>query len=328
MKTVSAVTLLACALIMGTLFSSAERAEGIEEKITVTPGRAITPSEESTISSAALKVLRHIAQARADIHVKDLPKAQVELKQAQTLLEIIKTTVPTDKIRDRIWVAKKHLSYEDTETVMQDLIPIYATLDDIEEFASMDKAKEHIDKAKKHLKSGDKKGAEEELKLADEAVIFTEIDLPLKETERHITDAQMFLTKKESKKADAALKSAEEGVQFLSMVDSLPVLQARKSFWQATQNYTAGRLEAARTDIKEAKAYLVKAGKTADARTKTEAEKLMKDIEAIESKMDKVDHETGQELKKLYERFNALTLRTVNMFQAGGKKSKISDVSD
>jgi uncharacterized C2H2 Zn-finger protein len=315
-------------LLTGVPFTGTVRAEGVEENMTVVPGRTITSGEESTISSAALKTLRHIAQARAYIHVKDLLKAQKELKQAKTLLEIIKTTVPTDKIKDRIWVAKKHLSYEDTETVMQDLIPIYSSLDEIEEFAPMDRAKEHINKAKNHLKNGNKKGADEELKLADEAVVFTEVDLPLKDTERHVNAANMYLTKKEPKKADAALKSAEDGVQFLSMMDSSPVLQAKKSFWHATQNYAAGRTEAAKADIKEAKAYLVKAGKIVDAKTKTEAEKLVKDIEAIEVKMDKVDHETGQELKKLYERFKALTLNTVNMFQAGGNKSKLSDEAD
>jgi len=320
MKTFIAVTLAAGTLLLGTFFTSNVRADSVEERITVIPGRTITPWEESTISSVALKVLRHIAQARADIHEKDPLYAQKELKQAQTLIEIIKTRVPTEKIKDRIRVAKKHLSYENTETVMQDLIPIYASLDDIEEFAPMDKTKEHIDKAKKHLENGNKQSADDELNLADEAVVFTEIDLPLSDTERHVTEAQMFLTKKESKKADAALKSAEDGVQFLSMLDSLPVLQAKKSFWQATKNYMEGRLEAARADIKEAKAYLVKAGKTRDAKTRTEVEKLLKDTEAVESKMDKLDHETGQELKNLYERFKALTLSAVNLFQAGGNK--------
>ncbi len=96
------------------------------------------------------------------------------------------------------------------------------------------------------------------------------------------------------------------------MLDSLPVLQAKKSFLQATNNYMSGRMEAARADIKEAEAYLVKAGKTGDAKTRAEVDKLLKDTETIENKMDKLDHETGQELRNLYERSKAFTLGTAS----------------
>ena len=37
--------------------------------------------------------------------------------------------------------------------------------------------------------------------------------------------------------------------------------------------------------------------------------------------MDKLDHETKQELKKIYARVKALTLDAVNLFQAGGHKA-------
>src|ERR1039457_2697374 len=319
MKTIISVALIAAIFLLGTLFAGNVRADGIEEKVTVIPGRTNTPSEEATISSTALKVLRHIAQARADIHEKELLKANEQLKNALTLIAIIRASEPTDKIKDRIWVAKKHLSYEDTETVKKDLIPIYASMDDIEEFIPTNtNAREHIVKAKKHLENDNKKGATEELKLAEDAVVYTEIDLPLGDTERYVKAAQTFLAKKESKKAAEALKSAEDGVQYLSVMDTSPVYKARKSYWSATQNYAAGKLDAAKADIKEAKAYLVKAGKTANAKTKTEAEKLVKDIDAIEGKMDKGGHETELELKKLYERFKAFT---ANLFQAGGNKS-------
>lgn len=321
MKTIIAVTFIASTLLLGTLFADNVRAAGIEEKVTVIPGRSLTPSEEATISSTALKVLRHIAQARADIHEKELLKAQEQLKQAQILIDIIKASEPTDKIKDRIWVAKKHLSYEDTETVKQDLIPIYDSLGEIEEFMpSNNKARDHIEKTKKHLENANKKGATEELKLAEDAVVYTEIDLPLGDTERHVKAAQTFLTKKEPKKAAAALKSAEDGVQYLSVMDTSPVFKARKSFWNATQNYMAGKLEAAKSDIKDAKVYLAKAAATIDAKTKAEADKLLKDVESVESKMSKVDHETGQELKKLYDRFKTLTVGSLDLFQSHAHK--------
>ncbi len=302
MRNFSIVTCSAVSLFLGILLAGNVRAGGIEEKVTVTPVRSETPKNESLISSTAIKVLRHIAQARADVHAKDLLKAQKELADAQTLILIIKTTVPSEKVKDHIWVANKHLSYENTETVMQDLIPIYASLNDIEDFTVRDKVKKHINNVKNHLEKGNKKGASDELKLAEDTIVLTEIYLPLSDTERQIILAQAHLANKEFKKAEIALKTAEDGVMLISLDDSLPVSQAKISLWQATKNYTAGKTEAAKQDIKKVKENLEKADKTVDAKTKAELDKLSKDIESIEGKLNKFDHETEQELKKLYER--------------------------
>ena len=48
----------------------------IQEKVTVAPEKSINPREEAAISSAGVKVLRHIAQARANIHAKDAAAAK------------------------------------------------------------------------------------------------------------------------------------------------------------------------------------------------------------------------------------------------------------
>ena len=321
MKRIAPVILLSGMLLLGMICSGTVVARDIEEKITITPGGTITPENESIISSAATKVLRHIAQARFRIHEKDLARAQNELKQARTLIAIIRTMVPTEKIKDLIWIANKHLSYESTENVMRDLVPIYASLDEIEDFVPVEKSREHINKAKKYLKEGIKKGAGEELIFADESLLYNEIDLPLGNTERHIINAQALLKKQELQKADAALKSAETGVQFISLMSSAPVIQARKSLWHASKNFAAGELVAAKRDLKEAKTALEKVIKSEDVKTSAEAEKLKKDIEAVEGKVDKGAKETEQEIKKLYELAKALTLSAVDLFQAGGNQA-------
>jgi TPR repeat protein len=321
MKRLISVSLAASMLLLGMIHSGTVQANSAEKNMTITRGRTVTPEEQSIISSAAIKVLRHIAQARADIHEKNLIRAQNELKQTHPLFEIIKATEPTEKIKDRIWVAKTHLSYESTETVMNDLIPIYASLDDIEGLVPVEKTREHINNAKKHLEKGNKKGAGEELKLADESLLYAEIDLPLGNTERHIINAQRFLRKKEAQEADAALKSAENGVQFISVMDSLPVVQAKKSLWQASKKFAEGDLAGAKRDLEEAKTYLEKAIKSGDAKTSTEAEKLMKDTEAVEGKVDNGAKETEQDINNLYKRAKSLMLSAVDLFQAGGNES-------
>ncbi len=118
-------------------------AQTIQEKVTITPGKTISTADESAISSAAVKVLRHIATARGAIHDNDLEQAQADLKQARELIDIIKASLPTAKVKDHIWVAKEHLDYKSTEDVIPDLIPIYAELDNIEDLVPVEQAKKH-----------------------------------------------------------------------------------------------------------------------------------------------------------------------------------------
>jgi len=320
MKKFTLISLAAGVILLGTIYPGQAQASGLEEKVTATSERTVTPREKSIMSTAALKVLRHIAGARADIHEKNIPRAQNELKQAHTLLEIIKATEPTEEVKDRIWIAKKHLFYESTQTVMDDMIPIYTSLDDIEALVPTAKAREHINNAKKYLEKGIKKSAAEELELADESLVYSEIDLPRKDTEKHITDAQNLLSKNEVKKADAALKAAQEGVEFFSFMTSAPVVQVKNHLWLASKNYAAGELAAAKGDMQKAEAYLDRAARSGDAETKAEAENLMNDVKAVEGKIDNGAKETGQEIRNLYERAKDLARKLMN-FKTGGNQA-------
>jgi hypothetical protein len=321
MNKLTAVISLSGMLLLGMIYSGTVLAKDAEDMMTIETAGTILPENDSVISSAAIKVLRHIAQARFHIHEKDPSRAQSELKQARTLIAIIRTRVPTEKVKDRIWIAHKHLSYESTEDVMQDLVPIYDSLDEIEDVVPVEKTREHINKAKKHLKEGAKKSAGEELKLADEALRYNEIDQPLGNTERHVINAQALLKKKELQKADAALKSAEKGVEFISLMSYTPVIQARNSLRHASKNFAAGELAAAKKDLQEAKISLEKVINSGDVKTRAEAEKLRNDVETVEGKVDKGEKETDQEIKTLYERAKDLTLSAVDLFQAGGNQA-------
>ena len=306
MKKAILAVCVAGTFLMGNFTVMAAPSSSIDEKVTVTPERTANLQDELVMSSAALKVLRHIAQARDYIHQKDQHNAAQELSKAQTLIEIIKTAVPREKIKDRIWVANKHLSYENTETVMQDLIPIYASFDEIKDFTVKEKVKNHVNNAKKHLENGNKKGAADELKLAGDELLFMEIDLPLLETEKQIINAEGHLANKELKKADASLKMAEDGVILLSVAEPTPAQQAKRSFWQATKNYTAGKIDAAKADLKKVKEHLAATAKTADEKTKAELDKIAKDVDSLDNKISKFDQKTEEEFNKLYQRIKSL----------------------
>jgi hypothetical protein len=303
-----------CLLI--TVYSGPVGANNGKDDMVIISTRPTPPDDYAMISLVALKVLRHIVQARSDIHAQELRRAQKELREAHSMVDIIETMDPTDKIRDRIFVAYKHLAYERVEAVMKDLLPIYTSLDDIEVLEPMDKVREHIDKAKQHLEKGNNQGAAEELKMANEELFFTEIDIPLRDTRKHILNAQAFLMRMDTPKADAELKSAEDGVQFLSAWDTLPVMRARKSFLRVMESYAAGRMEVARAELSDARAFLEKEAKTAEADKRTEIEKLVKDVGIMQTRLTAFDKQTEQDIKDLYTRIRTLAAKKVAIFRA------------
>jgi hypothetical protein len=69
------------------MLSAPVSAATIQEEVSLAPVRPISPREEAIISSAGVKVLRHIAQARSDIHAKDMESATTQLGQTENLLK-------------------------------------------------------------------------------------------------------------------------------------------------------------------------------------------------------------------------------------------------
>jgi len=143
------------------------------------------------------------------------------------------------------------------------------------------------------------------------------LSLSVTDTRQHVLNAT-FLIKGKVKEADAELKLAEDGVRFLSDIDFFPVIQARKSLLLAGRDYAAGKLEATRDDLREARAYLDKEAASAETETRAVVKSLIKDIEIMEGKIQKFDHETEQEIQKLYGRAKTLTAQALKRFEREG----------
>ena len=257
----------------------------INQEITIIPARVVTPAQQEILSNAAASVLRHISAARGDIDAKKPEAAKEALQKVDRLIRIINAGRPMAKIKDHIWVAKKHLDYEDTQEVAADLIPIYADLSDIEDFMPVAQARKKLNKANENLKKGNKKTAKEELAAVDEALSYSEIDLPLAETERQVALAQKALDQGKLTDADRALKAAEDGVQFFAVGIEEPLGKAKKSYLQATENYTAGKYETAKADLKKAVAWIKRAGQSSDKKIRDEAAELEKSVKNLADKL-------------------------------------------
>ncbi len=223
-------------------------ADTIQEQVSVTPGKPVSSQQEAVISSSGVKVLRHIAQARAYLHRKDVEAAQKELGQADKLLEIIRQAVPTTIVKDRIWVAKKHLEYEDTQAVLPDLIPIYNSLDELVDIMPVKAARVQLDKARENLKAGNKTQARQALEEADTALQYTEVDLPLGTTQHLVAQARADLGKKKLDDADRSLKSAEDSVVFISVGVEQPLFVAKAALYRGVADLEARHNDLAKTD--------------------------------------------------------------------------------
>ena len=291
----------------------------VHEQVTATPLSRVSPTEESILSAAAAKVLRHIAEARSAIRHKEIESAKNELQQADTLLTIIETALPTTEVKDRIWVAKKHLEYKDSEEVVPDLIPIYSSLDELVDFIPTKEAQEHLDKAKAHLERGEKEKAKQELEAADEALIYTEIDLPLAGTRHLVSQARADLAKGDTQGAEKALQGAENNVVFLSVGVEEPMVSAQSLIGAASQHYASGDKKLARSEIQQAITFLEAAKKSPDKVTRAEAGDLLNEAKALEAKMEG-SSDLSSDFRHLWHRSRALADRSVEYLSTGWAK--------
>ncbi len=289
--------------------------ESVKEEITVSPGKPLSFPLQDRIANLAVKALKHIARARGFIHTRNFADARVELAKSQKLMEMIRGSLPTTRIKDHIWVAKEHLSYEDSEEVIPDLVPIYASLDEIQSFVSVDKTRGHLDEAKTALKADDKKKGAQALELAGDSLVYVEVDLPLAYTERKVANALHLLAEGNDKEADQLLKEAEDGVQVISIASYGPMVLAQESLWQATKEYAKGRYEAAKRSLADAKVFLKMAAKQADEKTRKALAKLNLKIDELEKKMAESGSDFSKEIKGLWNKTKDVYHETVEKFK-------------
>lgn len=252
------------------------------ETLTFTSVPTSANQHEEVLSKLAVSALRNIADARHDIHQKNNDRAQRELKEAMQTILLAKTLLPVTKVRNNIMIAKKHLAVDSHEEVLNDIIPIYASLGEIDELLDTKQVREHISRAEVKLKSGDKKGAEEHFDLASADLVYTEIDLPLGIAEHQVITAQGLLAKGEDERAEEALKVAEESVNIIGVAIYSPLYQAEKGLYHASKSIIVGEVEHAKRGLHHAKVSLLEEEQIIANEISNELKILLKEIDSIE----------------------------------------------
>jgi hypothetical protein len=286
------------------------------------PFKSIPPQEELVIDRTTVDALRHIVQARAYIHEKAPGKAGYEVAETVRLLRTIRDNLSPKLVRDRIWIARKHLEFEPASEILGDFPAIYAALDDIDIYLPTDKAKRHIDRAREHLEKKDKREADRELELADKSLVSVEVEIPLLSVGNYIFSAQEYLNTNNDEKADRALKIAEQKTQAVSLIVGSPLRAAQRSFRGAIKQYSAGKMAEARMYVEQAKASLEQVLKLGDTTAREEAGKLYKDVTDLERKINKGGKAGRTALMAALEKSQALIEREAEYLAAGWAKAE------
>lgn len=301
---------LSSALLTAPINSTCELKDSIQDDRQMVKSNPLCPQEDMRLASTAAKVLCAIAQARGSLHAKNLPQAAIELEQARALIDLIKATHPTTRVKDHLWVAKKHLDYESTEKVAKDLIPIDLALAKLEYWIPIEEAKTQLEAAHQSLINKDRAAAKKYLEAVEHALVYTEVDLPLAATEHHIVMAQDLLTHNKPKKAEATLEDAEAGVEFISLrVDVPPIGPARRSLWHGMEAYASGNVEAGKSDLRQAEVWLTRAVQTRDESVKSEATAIAGELRTLAGETRQKGSMVTTALQGLWRKTTALTER-------------------
>jgi hypothetical protein len=231
------------ALGSGLLVSVAAADPPVRREGTVVPSRKLDLGEAASVAGFGTRALVCIAEARGAIQERDASRARAELRKAENLLNSIGSTLPTAVVKDRIWVARRHLEYEETQQVLPDLVPIEQELILLGGVVPTGKARSHLQKARELLESGDKQAGRDELEAVDTAVVYEEVDLPISEAEVYVSRALSGLAIGETEKADSALQAAENSVRNIVAVAREPLTKRASTADTRTNEHTGGEID-------------------------------------------------------------------------------------
>lgn len=325
--------LIATSLMAGTFFVSNVFANDVDETVKIIPSKTVSASRGAELSKDAAEVALLVADARDALHRKDAKDAKMYLRKALLKIKSINNLMPTQTIIDHIEIAKKHLNYESTQEVKQDLIPIAYDINRLTFALPTDDIKKHYVNLQKAVNSGNKKNIQKELATLKKAVTVSAICLPVNETETYIYKALKVLNISDYKQADAALKEAESDLVVMSVTDVQPMTNAKKSFYKAMTDYTKGEYAKAKEDLHQSELWLDRAMYTSDVKTKAEIKELKQKAEVLKENLSQNSVNAKEKIKELLAKSKALSEKIKNSmiykYDTSKKEAKIkSDLLD
>lgn len=140
-------------------------------------------------------LLRHVQNAHTDLAENKLGEARAALNAADDFAEGLQLMVPYTVVVDNIRNAKHELLAATTGVIVDDLLPIYASLEEMAEYAPelANQAKSKLDEAVTHAQKGDKETAAEKLDEIAAEISATTVYLPVLYVENQVEAARKSL---------------------------------------------------------------------------------------------------------------------------------------
>lgn len=155
------------------------------------------PDVERIAIHGGRALLRHVRAAHAALEENKLGEARSSLIAAGDFAEGLQLMIPYTVVADNIRNAKHELLATSTGVMVDDLLPIYASIDEMAEYAPelAKTAKGKLDEAVKHMKQGKKAEAAAKLHEIEADISSTTVYLPVLLVENQVAAARAALDK-------------------------------------------------------------------------------------------------------------------------------------
>ena len=181
-------------------------------------------------------LLRQVQAAHAALEENKVGEARSDLNAADDFAQGLQLMMPYTVVVDNIRNAKHELLASNTGVIVDDLLPIYSSLDEMAEFAPelAAKAKAHLDEAVKHVQKGEKKEAAEKMDEVAQEISATTVYLPVLYVEHQVTAARVAMDKdpSDTETAKSAVDNALESL--VQATVNMHVLPTEEGSEQAT----------------------------------------------------------------------------------------------
>ena len=207
------MTAIVLALSLNTVATPLFAAEVAKEDITVSEYNGWgNPAMASIAVNAGRALVNHLRSADALLNDGDSVQARSALKTSQDFTAAIERMMPYLQVVDEMKDASNKIIEEDISTISLDMLPIYASLDDLQIYAPevAQRTRAMVKHAEKHSTAGRKKEAVTVLKEAEEIIVKHTVYLPVKYVDEQVKVALSAVNKSkpDTKMAKQAVERA------------------------------------------------------------------------------------------------------------------------
>ena len=157
-------------------------------------------------------LLHHLQAAHAALQEHKTGEANSALRAAEDFAEGLQLMIPYAVVVDSLHDAKSELLATDSDVALDDMLPIYSSIEEMATYAPVlaGKAKVKLDKAVQQMHRGEKQQAAEKLDEIADDISSTTVYLPVNYVEHQIKTALVLLEREpaDTKTANHAIDNA------------------------------------------------------------------------------------------------------------------------